>query len=366
MIKFLDLKAITARHREEIMSALERVVDSGWYILGKEVEAFEHEFARYTGAAHCIGVDNGLNALNLILRAYREIGAMKAGDEVIVPANTYIATILAISENGLVPVLVEPHIQTYNIDPALVRDKITPRTKAILAVHLYGRVADMNPIREIADQYGLKVIEDAAQAHGARYSGKMAGNLGDAAGFSFYPGKNLGALGDGGAVATSDDGLAEVIRVLRNYGSQEKYHNRYRGVNSRLDEIQAAILRVKLKYLDEENRKRQEIARYYLEHIKNSAIILPGPGEPAAHVWHQFVVRNRERDALQTHLLDNGIQTMIHYPIPPHHQKAFTEWNQRSYPVTEQIHREVLSLPIGPVLTEAEVDHIIDSMNQFS
>jgi len=363
MIKFLDLKAITVQHRQEIMSAIERVVDSGWYILGNEVEAFEHEFARYTGTGHCIGVDNGLNALTLILRAYREMGHMKPGDEVIVPANTYIATILAVNENGLVPVLVEPDIRTFNIDPALTEEKITPRTKAILAVHLYGRAADMNPVREIADRHGLKVIEDAAQAHGAHYSGKMAGNLGDAAGFSFYPGKNLGALGDGGAVTTSDDELAEVIRVLRNYGSQEKYHNRYQGVNSRLDEIQAAVLRVKLKYLDEENQKRREIASYYLDHIHNPEIILPDPGEPNGHVWHQFVVRCRERDTLQKHLLNNGIQTMIHYPIPPHKQKAFQEWNQRKYPITELIHKQVLSLPVHHLLVEEEMSQIVEILN---
>lgn len=366
MIKFLDLQAINAQHREKIMSAIARVVDSGWYILGQEVEAFEREFAHYTGATHCVGVDNGLNALTLIFRAYKEMGVMREGDEVIVPANTYIATILAICENDLVPILVEPDIRSFNIDPELIESQITPRTRAILAVHLYGRVAETDLIRHIAEKHGLKVIEDAAQAHGARYRGKMTGNLGDAAGFSFYPGKNLGALGDGGAVTTSNDELAEVLRALRNYGSHEKYRNRYRGVNSRLDEIQAAVLRVKLKYLEEENKQRQEIARCYLDQIHNPEVILPDPGESASHVWHQFVVRCRNRDELRQYLSDKGIQTMIHYPIPPHRQQAFSEWNRRSYPVTEQVHSEVLSLPINPVLVDAEIAHIIDSMNRFS
>lgn len=369
MIKFLDLKKINMLHQEEIEEALLKVFHSGWYILGEEVEKFEENFSNYVGTRHCIGVASGLDALFLILRGYMELGFMKERDEIIVPANTYIATILAVSHNNLKPVLVEPDIHTYNIDPEKIEAAITEKTRAILPVHLYGRVADMERIKEIAQKYHLKIIEDAAQAHGAIYKGKRTGNLGDAAGFSFYPGKNLGALGDGGAITTNDDELAEVIKALRNYGSHEKYYNSYKGFNSRLDEIQAAILNVKLKYLDEENQKRREIAQYYCDQIKNEKIILHDINEQIrideykSHVWHLFVIRSPERDQLQQYLKENGIQTLIHYPVPPFKQMAFSEWDNFSYSVTEKIHNEVLSLPISPVLTEEEVDRIIKFLN---
>jgi dTDP-4-amino-4,6-dideoxygalactose transaminase len=362
MIKFLDLKKVNDAHGTEISAAIQRVLDSGWYLLGEEVSSFEREFADYCGTKHCLGVANGLDALILILMAYRELGVMAEGDEVIVPANTYIASILAISRAGLKPVLVEPDERTYNIDPNLIEAAITEKTKAIMAVHLYGQCADMDPICAIAKKHGLKVIEDAAQAHAATYRGRMTGSLGDAAGFSFYPGKNLGALGDGGAVTTSDDQLAEAIRALRNYGSHQKYHNKYKGMNSRLDEIQAAILRVKLKALDEDTDKRRQVAQCYLDSlsaISHSQLVLPYVatyGEPA---WHLFVVRLKERDALAAHLQQAGIQTMIHYPIPPHHQAAYPEFSGYSLPMTEAIHREVLSLPISPVMAQDEVVQVV-------
>ncbi len=355
MIKFLDLKAVNEQYRSEIDAAIKRVLDSGWYLLGEEVSSFEREFADYCGTKQCIGVANGLDALILILMGYRELGVMAAGDEVIVPANTYIASILAISRAGLIPVLVEPEERTYNIDPAKIEEAITEKTKAIMAVHLYGQCADMDPICAIAKKHGLKVVEDAAQAHAATYRGRKAGSLGDAAGFSFYPGKNLGALGDGGAVTTSDGDLAEVISALRNYGSHEKYHNKYKGMNSRLDEIQAAILRVKLKYLDQDTEKRREVANCYLKELSTfsfpgSNLILPYTAEECSHAWHLFVIRSKERDQLAEHLKQQGIQTMIHYPIPPHHQQAYPELSGQSLPLTETIHREVLSLPISPCL----------------
>ena len=353
MIKFLDLKAVNEQHRPEINTAIQRVLDSGWYLLGEEVSSFEREFADYCGTKHCLGVANGLDALILILMAYRELVVMQEGDEVIVPANTYIASILAISRAGLKPVLVEPDERTYNIDPNLIEAAITEKTKAIMAVHLYGQCADMDPICAIAKKHGLKVIEDAAQAHAATYRGRKTGSLGDAAGFSFYPGKNLGALGDGGAVTTSDDQLAEVIIALRNYGSHQKYHNKYKGMNSRLDEIQAAILRVKLKTLDEDTEKRRKVAEAYLSALKSqsSGLILPYVADYGTHAWHLFVVRLKERDALAEHLKQQGIQTMIHYPVPPHRQEAYPELHHLSLPITEAIHHEVLSLPISPILS---------------
>jgi dTDP-4-amino-4,6-dideoxygalactose transaminase len=366
MIKFLDLKKVNDAHGDEISAAIQRVLDSGWYLLGAEVSSFEQEFAEYCGAKHCLGVANGLDALILILMAYRELGIMQEGDEVIVPANTYIASILAISRAGLKPVLVEPDERTYNIDPTLIEAAITERTKAIMAVHLYGQCADMDPICAIAKKHGLKVVEDAAQAHAATYRGRKTGSLGDAAGFSFYPGKNLGALGDGGAVTTSDDALAEAIRALRNYGSQEKYHNIYKGMNSRLDEIQAAILRVKLKTLDADTEKRSVIANTYLEQLATSNLQLPSVAPYGSHAWHLFVIRHPERDAIAEHLKQQGIQTMIHYPIPPNQQQAYPELSGQSFPLTEAIHREVLSLPLSPVISPSAVDQVVGEINRFS
>lgn len=366
MIPFLDLKTMNAQYEKELKKAAARVIDSGWYIQGNECKVFEEEFAAYCGTKYCIGVANGLDALILIIRAYKEMGVMQEGDEIIVPANTYIASILAISENGLVPVLVEPDVATYNIDPSLIEEKITTKTKAIMVVHLYGQVAAMDEIKAIAQKYNLKVIEDSAQAHGAVYKGNRTGSLGDASGFSFYPGKNLGALGDGGAVTTNDEELANTVRALGNYGSEKKYENLYKGINSRLDEIQAAMLRVKLKYLDKEIDKRREIANYYLDNIKNENIILPTVCNEDNHVWHLFVIRTRHRDELQRYLTDNGVQTLIHYPVAPHQQKAYQERSHESYPISEQVHNEVLSLSISGVQTLENTKLIIDKVNSFS
>lgn len=365
MIKFLDLQKITQQYQPELTDAVKRVIDSGWYLLGNEVKNFEQRFADYCGVKYCIGVGNGLDALRLIFRAYIELGIMKEGDEVIVPANTYIASILAVSENHLKPVLVESDINTFNIDADKIEEKITLKTKAMLIVHLYGQNAYNEKVQEIAEKYNLKIIEDSAQAHGAMYKNKKVGSLGDVSGFSFYPGKNLGALGDGGAVITNDSKLAEIIRILGNYGSYKKYENKYKGINSRLDEIQAAILSVKLKYLDKENQKRRKIANYYLEYIKNDKITLPKVGESNSHVWHQFVIRCERRDDLQEYLKENSIQTMIHYPIPPHKQEAYKEWNNKRYPITEKIHNEVLSLPMSPVLKDYQIQKVIDVINRF-
>lgn len=365
MIPFLDLKAINAAYRDELLDAMARVLDVGWYILGKEVARFEREFASYCGAKHAVGVANGLDALTLILKAYKRLGFAQPGDEVIVPANTYIATILAISETGLTPVLVEPDIRTFNLDPELIEEHVTPKTKLILMVHLYGQVGYSEQIQSIADRFGLKIVEDAAQCHGALHGGRKTGNLGDAAGFSFYPGKNLGALGDAGAVTTNDDRLAETVRAFRNYGSDKKYVNAMKGVNSRLDEIQAAILSVKLKYLDSENEKRRRVAGRYLHEIRNAGITLPACDYEKAHVWHLFVVMTEDREDLQKHLQEDGVQTLIHYPIPPHHQEAYSEWNGRRYPITERIHRTVLSLPISPTLTDDDVSAVIGACNRY-
>ena len=365
MIPFLDLKTINAQYRKELIEATTRVIDSGWYILGSEVEQFEKEFAQYCQSEYCLGVANGLDALVLILRAYKELGIMAEGDEVIVPANTYIASILAITENGLKPVLVEPDPQTYNLNPALIEQHITEKTKAILTVHLYGQVTGMDEINAIAKKHNLKVIEDCAQAHGALYKGRKVGSLGDAAGFSFYPGKNLGALGDAGAVTTSDPELAQTIKAIRNYGSHEKYKNLYKGVNSRLDEMQAALLRVKLRYLDKETEQRRQVANQYLEGITNSAISQPVVTAPEAHVWHLFVVRCENRDKLASYLSEQGIQTVTHYPIAPHHQQAYREYADLQLPITESIHKEVISLPMSPVMTEADIAKIIEAVNGF-
>ncbi|MFY4787730.1 DegT/DnrJ/EryC1/StrS family aminotransferase [Aliarcobacter butzleri] len=366
MIPFLDLKGLNAQYKTELIEACTRVIDSGWYIQGNECKEFDKEFAKYCGTKYAIGVANGLDALILILRAYKEMGIMSDGDEVIVPSNTYIASILAISQNNLVPVLVEADINTYLIDPNKIEEKITSKTKAILPVHLYGQTCQMDKINEIAKKYNLKVIEDSAQSHGAYYKDKRSGNLGDASGFSFYPGKNLGALGDGGAVTTNDEELANTIKALGNYGSHKKYENLYKGINSRLDEIQAAMLRVKLKYLDKEVEKRREIANYYLENIKNSSVVLPTVRSEDNHVWHLFVIRTNKRDELQKYLSNNGIQTLIHYPIPPHKQKAYTDWNNESYPISEQIHEEVLSLPISGVQNLEDTKKIVKILNDFN
>ncbi|MGS2721758.1 DegT/DnrJ/EryC1/StrS family aminotransferase [Paraglaciecola aestuariivivens] len=365
MIPFLDLKKINAQYQNELKEACARVIDSGWYILGNEVAEFEKEFAAFCESEHCLGVANGLDALILILRAYIERGVMQPGDEVIVPSNTYIASILAISENGLTPVLVEPEINTFNLDPNLIEQAITPKTKAILTVHLYGQVSGMDEINTIAKTHRLKVIEDCAQAHGALYKGKKVGSLGDAAGFSFYPGKNLGALGDGGAVTTNDKALANTIAALRNYGSHEKYKNLYKGMNSRLDEIQAAMLRVKLAYLDKEIKARQTVAKTYLEEINNPAIELPIVEDPDAHVWHLFVIKTDQREKLANYLAENGVQSLIHYPIPPHKQQAYLEYSRQSLPITDLIHHQVLSMPISPTMLESEIREVIAIVNGF-
>ena len=371
MIPFLDLKNINAQYRDKLIQAATDVIDSGWYIQGTQVEDFEREFADYCGVKHCIGVANGLDALILTLRAWKELGKLKGGDEVIVPANTYIASILAITENHLIPVLVEPDVDSYNLCPKNTEAAITPKTKAILPVHLYGQLADMPAIMDIAKRHNLLVLEDSAQAHGASMNGKKAGNWGDASGFSFYPGKNLGALGDGGAVTTNDEELATTIRALGNYGSHKKYENLYQGTNSRLDEIQAAMLRVKLKHLDEETSQRRAISRAYIDSIKNENVILPlvhhvSPLMLKNHVWHLFVIQSKCRDKLQQYLTQKGIQTLVHYPIPPHKQQAYVSWNYNKYPITEKIHQQILSLPISPTLTPSEVKKVIKAINEFS
>lgn len=370
MIPFLDLKKINAQYQTELKEACARVIDSGWYVLGKEVAEFETEFATYCEIKHCLGVANGLDALILILRAYIEMGLIHKGDEVIVPSNTYIASILAISENGLTPVLVEPDINTFNLDPTLIEQAITDKTKAILTVHLYGQVTGMDEINAISKKHNLKVIEDCAQAHGALYKGndgkiKKVGSLGDAAGFSFYPGKNLGALGDGGAVTTNDSELAATISALRNYGSHEKYKNLYKGMNSRLDEIQAAMLRVKLRYLDDEIKARKTVAKAYLQGIDNPLIELPVVDDVNAHVWHLFVIKTSQREKLVNYLTENNVQSLIHYPIPPHQQNAYQEWGNASFPISEKIHKQVLSIPMSPVISKAEISTIIRLINEF-
>lgn len=366
MIKFLELQKITQKYSEEIHSAVSRVIDSGWYLQGKENEQFEADYSAYIGTKYTVGCANGLDALIWIFRAYVEMGVMQPGDEVIVPANTYIASILAISENGLKPVLVEPSIETYQIDDSKIEEAITERTKAILIVHLYGQCAYTDKIGELCRKYNLKLVEDNAQAHGCKFKGKHTGSLGDAAGHSFYPGKNLGALGDAGAVTTNDEELAKIVRAVANYGSQRKYVFKYKGRNSRLDEIQAAVLDVKLKHLDEDNAIRKQIAKYYIDNITNSAIITPIVKDWDAHVFHIFTVRCKRRDELQKYLSDNGVQTVIHYPIPPHKQECYKEWNGLSFPITEQIHDEELSLPISSILTEEEMKYVVSIINSWS
>lgn len=365
MIPFLDLKSINRLYHSEFMTALNGVLDSGWFILGEQVKSFEEEFAAYCGAKHCIGVANGLDALILIFEGYKSLGLMAEGDEVIVPSNTYIASILAVSKAGFKPVLVEPEPSTYLLDPQKIEEKITSKTKVILPVHLYGQLCDMTAIYRIALRYSLKVVEDSAQSHGALQNGKRSGNLGDASGFSFYPGKNLGALGDGGAITTDDHDLANSIRALRNYGSNRKYENLYKGINSRLDELQAAFLRIKLRSLDGIIERRKRAARFYLSAIHNTQLILPYIVEPEGHVWHLFVVRSSKRDKLQQHLATHGIQTVIHYPIPPHKQMAFKEWNDCSFPISEAIHREVISLPMSETLTDEQLVEVSKRVREF-
>lgn len=366
MIKFLDLKKINAQYNHEINEAITAVLKSGWYILGERVKKFEYDLSKYIGVKHVIGVGSGLDALRLIFRAYIELGLMYRGDEVIVPTNTYIATILAITENYLKPILVEPDINTYNLDISKIEKNITERTKAILVVHLYGKVCWSNQLKILAKKYNLKIIEDNAQAIGAQMNGIKTGNLGDAAGLSFYPTKNLGALGDGGAVVTNDENLAKIVKILRNYGSSNKNEYKFKGINSRLDEIQAAVLSVKLKYLDEDNKKRRVVANYYIENIINDKIILQKFKEPDSHVWHQFVIRTIERDKLQKYLLENEIQTLIHYSIPVHKQEAFSEWNNLSFPITERIHQEVISLPISQIMNNEKVGKIVSILNDYN
>ncbi len=391
MIKFLDLQKINSRYSAEINEAIGRVVSSGWYLLGNEVREFEKEYAEFIGTDYAIGCANGLDALTLILRAYIEMGVMHPGDEIIVPSNTYIASILAISENGLTPVLVEPDPATLQIDPMRIEEVITERTKGLMIVHLYGRCAYTERIGEICRKHSLKLIEDNAQAHGCIWtprptastetsvSALRTGSIGDAAGHSFYPGKNLGALGDGGCVTTSDPDLARTVRTLANYGSEKKYVFDYKGRNSRLDELQAAVLRVKLRHLDADNDLRRKIAMRYFSIISNPAIVLPFassacasqrggdkiPAELASNVFHIFPILTDRRDELQEYLTGNGVQTLIHYPIPPHRQKAYKEWQDLTFPISESIHRRELSLPISPVLTESEADTIIGLLNRF-
>ena len=361
MIKFLDLEKVNNRFRDEIDARIKTILDKGWYLQGEENEKFSKDFAAFCGTKYALGVANGLDALRLIVKAY----GFGAGDEIIVPANTYIATILAISDNGCTPVLVEPDINTYNINPDLIEEKITPKTKAIMVVHLYGQAVQMQKIWDLAKKYNLKVFEDCAQAHGAIYQGKRVGNLSDAGAFSFYPGKNLGCMGDGGAVTTNDEAIYNKIKALANYGSDRKYHHIYKGLNSRLDEIQAAVLDVKLPHLDADNNRRREIAKYYRENIKNPKIILPKTYDDKATVWHVFVVRTQNRDEFQQYLADKGIQTLIHYPTPPHKQDAYKEWHNLSFPITEEIHRTIISLPMSPVMTDGEIHTVVEALNAW-
>lgn len=373
MIKFLDLQKINGQYASELKQAASEVIDSGWFLMGERLSSFENKLGNYIGSKNAIGVANGLDALRLILKAYIDMGIMNEGDEVIVPANTYIASVLAITDNRLNPILVEPKDSGFNLDIDLIESHITPKTKAIMIVHLYGEVSWSEKLSALAKKYNLKIIEDNAQAIGAEWNGIKTGNLGDAAGFSFYPGKNLGALGDAGAVTTNDDALAKHIRALGNYGSNKKYVNEFQGLNSRLDEIQAAFLEVKLKYIDAENQYRRQLASLYLNGIKNPNIGLPIPENNAIahsqnkeHVWHLFVIRCQQREKLQEYLTANGVQTLIHYPIPPNKQLAYKEMNHLDYPITNAIHNEVLSLPISPIMTEDEVVNIVSLINSYN
>ncbi len=365
MIKFLDLHKINFQYQQELKEAANRVIDSGWYLMGKEMETFQKNYAEFCGVKYALGVANGLDALRLIFKAYIEMGVMKKGDEIIVPANTYIASVLAISDNGLVPVFVEPNLHTYNLDSTKIEAAITTKTKAVLTVHLYGQNSIDEHMLAICKKHNLKLVEDSAQSHGALWNGMVMGSIGDAAGHSFYPGKNLGALGDAGAVTTNDEKLSKTIEALRNYGSHKKYENIYQGLNSRLDEIQAAFLNVKLKYIQNDIKARRLVANYYLENIKNPSLILPKVLKKEGHVWHLFVIRTKKRDVLQKYLTEKGIQTLIHYPVAPNKQEAYKEYNQLSFPITEKIHRDVLSIPIGPVLKKEEVINVVKLLNEY-
>lgn len=365
MLRFLDLKELTSLYSRELHDAVNRVIDSGWYLQGNENKNFEENYAHYIGSENCVGVGNGLDALIWIYRAYIELGIMKPGDEVIVPANTYIASILAITENGLVPILVEPKLESLEIDDEKIEAAITEKTRSIMIVHLYGRCAYTDKIGDLCKKYDLKLVEDNAQAHGCKYKGHRTGSLGHAAGHSFYPGKNLGAFGDAGAVTTDDKELADCIRSLANYGSQKKYVFKYKGRNSRLDEIQAAVLGVKLRHLDEDNNHRQEIANYYYENINNPLIHLPVRLNDENNVYHIFPIFCDKRDELQRYMLENGVQTLIHYPIPPHKQECYKEWEERSYPISEQIHRRELSLPISPAMTIDDAQQVVSLLNRY-
>jgi dTDP-4-amino-4,6-dideoxygalactose transaminase len=365
MIKFLDLQKINAQYEQELKEVANRVIDSGWYLMGKELETFENNYASFCGTNYALGVANGLDALRLIFKAYLEMGIMNVGDEVIVPANTYIASVLAISDNGLTPVFVEPNLSTYNLDSSKIEKSITNKTRAILTVHLYGQISIDQEMLDICEKYNLKLIEDGAQSHGALWNENVSGGIADAAGHSFYPGKNLGALGDAGAVTTNDFKLAQVISALRNYGSHKKYENIYKGLNSRLDEIQAAFLNVKLKYIEKDIEARRIVANYYLENIINPSIILPEVLTQKGHVWHLFVIRTSKRDLLQKYLLKNNIQTLIHYPIAPYNQKAYNIFNHLNFAVSDQLQHEVLSLPISSILDLNEIKHIVNTLNAF-
>lgn len=366
MIPFLNLKEINAQYQEELKAACSRVIDSGWYLNGNELNTFEKEFSAYCTTDYCVGVANGLDALTLTIRAWKELGKLKDGDEVIVQANTYIASILAITENDLTAVLVEPNESTFNLCPNIVRQAITPKTRVILPVHLYGQISPMPELMKIAQDNDLLVLEDCAQAHGAAINGKKSGSWGHAAAFSFYPGKNLGALGDAGAVTTNDEELAKTIKALGNYGSSKRYEHKLKGVNSRMDEIQAAMLSVKLKYLDDEIKARQLVAQKYLAEINNSLVKLPVIGDINSHVWHLFVIKTDHREKLASYLLDNGIETLIHYPTPPHKQGAYKEWSNNFFPISEKLHEQVLSLPISPTLNMEYVDRVINIINEFN
>jgi len=365
MIKFLDLQKINAQYNQELKDTANRIIDSGWYLMGKELEHFEKNYAAFCGVQYCLGVANGLDALRLIFKAYIEMGLMEKGDEVIVPANTYIASVLAISDNDLVPVFVEPNKETFNLDSSLLNQALTKKTKAVLTVHLYGQISIDEQMLNFCSKNNLKLIEDAAQSHGANWNDKISGGIGDAAGHSFYPGKNLGALGDAGAVTTNDQVLARTISTLRNYGSEKKYENIYKGLNSRLDEIQAAFLNVKLKYIQDDIDNRRKVADYYLDNIKNENIILPTVTEQKGHVWHLFVLRSNKRKELQYYLNKNNIQTIIHYPIPPHKQLAYSEFKNLSFPISEKLSHELLSLPMDPTITAKDLDKIITILNNF-
>lgn len=365
MIKFLDLQSINAQYSDELKFACAKIIDSGWYIRGTHVEHFEQEFAQYCDSKYCVGVANGLDALTLTLRAWKELGKLQDGDEVIVQANTYIASVLAITENNLVPVFVEPNPSSFNLDARGIKKALTSKIKVILPVHLYGQISPMDEIMTIANEHELLVLEDCAQSHGAILDGEKCGSWGHAAAFSFYPGKNLGALGDGGAVTTGDEELQATIKALGNYGSHEKYKNIYQGVNSRLDEIQAAMLSLKLAHLDDETKRRQAVAKYYLDHIKNDLVILPEINQVESHVWHLFVIKTNHRQALSDYLLESGIQTLIHYPLPPHKQEAYADYSDLSLPVTELIHDQVLSIPMGPTLLDSEIEKVVEAINRF-